>query len=73
MRRTADQSDRRRKVVTLTRSGSRELGRLELIGRQLADTVLAPLPERRRQQLHQDLRRILVAHDDELAPPADVD
>jgi DNA-binding MarR family transcriptional regulator len=61
--RQADEADRRRKIVALTRSGRRELATLDRTARRLADDLLDPVPERRRQQLHDDLRRVLVAHD----------
>lgn len=61
--RTVDPSDRRRRLVALTRAGRRELTQLERIAGSLADTLLGPVSERRRRQLHDDLVRVLVAHD----------
>jgi DNA-binding MarR family transcriptional regulator len=61
--RQTDEADRRRKIVALTRSGRRELATLDRTARRLADDLLDPVPERRRQQLHDDLRRVLLAHD----------
>ena len=62
--RAADHTDRRRKVVTLTRRGRGEIAELDGIARRLSDALLEPVPERRRQQLHQDLLRVLRARDD---------
>ena len=62
--RTLDPTDRRRKVVTLTSAGRREISRLDRIARRLADALLEPVPERRRRQLHEDLLRVLRAHDE---------
>jgi DNA-binding MarR family transcriptional regulator len=61
--RTVDSSDRRRKLVTLTRPGRTELRRLDALAREVAGALLAPVPAARRQQLHDDLYRVLVAHD----------
>jgi DNA-binding MarR family transcriptional regulator len=62
--RTPDPADRRRKVVTLTRRGRREIAELDRLARQLAESLLEPVPERRRRQLHADLLRVLQAHDE---------
>lgn len=61
--RQTDEADRRRKIVALTRSGRRELATLDRIAHRIADDLLAPIPERRRRQLHEDLHRVLLAHD----------
>ncbi len=61
--RTVDPRDRRRKLVTITRAGRSELVRIETVARELTDTLLAPLPARRRRQLHDDLHHVLLAHD----------
>jgi DNA-binding MarR family transcriptional regulator len=61
--RTSDQSDRRRKVVTLTRNGQRKFAELDKIGHGLADALFEPVPQRRRRQLHEDLLRVLRAQD----------
>lgn len=65
--RTLDRDDRRRKVVTLTRAGRREIADLDKMARKLADSLLEPVPERRRQRLHADLLRVLQAHDERAA------
>jgi DNA-binding MarR family transcriptional regulator len=65
--RTLDQDDRRRKIVTLTRAGRREIADLDRMARRLAESLLAPVPERRRRQLHTDLLRVLQAHDERAA------
>jgi DNA-binding MarR family transcriptional regulator len=61
--RQTDAADRRRKIVALTRSGRREIATLDRLARRIGDTLLEPVPERRRQQLDEDLRRVLLAHD----------
>lgn len=62
--RTSDQADRRRKVVSVTRSGQRKFAELDKVARGLADALLEPVSERRRRQLHDDLLRVLRTHDD---------
>jgi DNA-binding MarR family transcriptional regulator len=61
--RTLDQTDRRRKIVSLTSGGRREIDDLDEMARALADTLLEPIPERRRRQWHQDLLLVLRARD----------
>jgi DNA-binding MarR family transcriptional regulator len=61
--RSTDTADRRRKVVALTTAGQRKLEWTERVAREACDALLAPVPERRRAQLHQDLRRILLARE----------
>lgn len=65
--RALDRDDRRRKIVTLTRAGRREIADLDRVARKLADSLLEPVPERRRHQLHADLLRVLQAHDERAA------
>jgi MarR family transcriptional regulator, lower aerobic nicotinate degradation pathway regulator len=61
--RSMDPADRRRKIVTLTASGSKRLEWMQQVAEQLCEELLAPVAERRRAQLHQDLRRVLLARD----------
>ena len=61
--RRVDRADRRRKLVSITAAGRRELSRLHAVAEQLADSLLEPMPERRRRQLHADLSRVLARHD----------
>lgn len=61
--RSMDSTDRRRKVVTLTSDGFKELEWMQHLAQGLCDELLAPVPERRRAQLHDDLTRILLARD----------
>jgi DNA-binding MarR family transcriptional regulator len=63
--RSTDPADRRRKVVTLTRVGRRRLAWCDRAARDVSDALLAPVPERRRAQLHRDLFRILLAREAE--------
>ena len=67
--RTVDPTDRRRRLVTMTAGGRREMARLTAMAQQIADALLEPVPPRRRQQLHDDLRRVLLAHDDRQDQP----
>ncbi|WP_308466532.1 MarR family winged helix-turn-helix transcriptional regulator [Rathayibacter soli] len=67
--RAVDPADRRRKVVSLTVSGRREIARLDRMARQLADALLQPVPEERRRQLHADLLTVLLAQDARLTGP----
>lgn len=60
-----DTVDRRRKIVKLTAKGQREVEALEIIAREVEDRLLEPLPVRRRAEMHRDLFRVLVAHDEE--------
>ena len=69
--RSTDPTDRRRKVVTLTTAGRRRLRWCDRVARDASDALLAPVPERRRTQLHQDLRRILLAREAEQATRAE--
>lgn len=61
--RTVDPADRRRKVVTLTSRGRREIADLERMARRLANALLDPVPTSRRQQMHDDLLRVMRAQD----------
>lgn len=69
--RSMDPTDRRRKVVTLTAIGLKELEWMQQVAEALCDELLAPVPERRRAQLHDDLSRILLARDARDARDAD--
>lgn len=62
-RRSPDPADRRRKVVTVTAAGRRQLAQLERTAQQTMDVLLEPIPATRRRQLHEDLRRVLLAQD----------
>src|SRR3954454_527435 len=61
--RSMDPSDRRRKIVTLTRVGLKQLDRMQQVAQELCDELLEPVPARRRAQLHQDLHDVLLARD----------
>jgi DNA-binding MarR family transcriptional regulator len=65
--RQIDEADRRRKIVVLTASGRRELNAQDRIARRIAERLLEPVPERRRRQLHEDLRRVLTASDERMS------
>lgn len=62
--RSTDPSDRRRKIVTLTRAGLKRLEWMQRVAQQHCDELLAPIPQRRRAQLHQDLHRVLMERND---------
>jgi MarR family transcriptional regulator, lower aerobic nicotinate degradation pathway regulator len=61
--RRMDPTDRRRKLVTLTVAGREKLDWTEQTAREACDSLLAPVPERRRAQLHEDLHHILLARE----------
>jgi DNA-binding MarR family transcriptional regulator len=62
--RSMDPADRRRKIVTLTRAGLKRLDWMQRVAQQHCDELLAPVSERRRAQLHQDLHRVLIERND---------
>lgn len=62
--RRTDPADRRRRLVTLTAKGRKELDLLEGIARDIEDQLLAPVPARRRADLHRDLVHALQASDE---------
>jgi DNA-binding MarR family transcriptional regulator len=63
-KRRTDPADRRRKIVTLSGKGRRELATLEGIARDIEDRLLGPIPQRRRAELHRDLLAALKASDE---------
>jgi DNA-binding MarR family transcriptional regulator len=61
VRRDADPGDRRRRVVTLTPDGERELAAKRETAAGVQDELLAPLSAEERRTLHQLLLRLVVA------------
>jgi DNA-binding MarR family transcriptional regulator len=61
--RRRDPNDRRRHLVTLTQEGTRTLGRLRALSRQLDDEFLAPLTDDERATLHALLLRLAEKHE----------
>lgn len=64
--RSADASDRRRNVITITPVGRRLLRKLDALVAEIQDELLAPLSARERKQLASLLTRVL----DYQSPPA---
>jgi DNA-binding MarR family transcriptional regulator len=62
VQRQVDQTDRRRRLLSLTTAGNRCLTELQDVARVVADDLLAALPHERRAQLHQDLLTVFSAH-----------
>jgi DNA-binding MarR family transcriptional regulator len=62
--RTADQSDRRRNVITITPAGAERLRQLDALLGEVQDELLAPLRPAERQQLSHLLTRLLNYHAD---------
>jgi DNA-binding MarR family transcriptional regulator len=56
--READQSDRRRNVITLTARGTDTLERLDAVVDDVQNTVLAPLTSKERETLVRLLARL---------------
>jgi DNA-binding MarR family transcriptional regulator len=63
-RRRTDPADRRRKLVSLTARGRRELDTVETIARNIEERLLSPLTDRRRAEVRRDLLAVLRASDD---------
>jgi DNA-binding MarR family transcriptional regulator len=61
VRRNADPADRRRRVVTLTAAGERELAAAVATAERDQDELLAPLSAAERRALHELLLRLVVA------------
>ena len=59
IKRTADPSDSRRNVITITPVGVRRLEKLDGLVADVQDTLLAPLSVRERSQLIRPLTRII--------------
>lgn len=62
--RRTDPADRRRKLVSLTARGRRELDTVETIARNIEERLLSPLTDRRRAEVRRDLLAVLRASDD---------
>lgn len=60
--RIADPTDRRRKVVSITPEGRRELRRLDRLLAGVQDDFLAPLPAAERERLVRTLTRLVDHH-----------
>jgi DNA-binding MarR family transcriptional regulator len=61
--RRRDPNDRRRHLVRLTSEGTRTLGRLRALTREIEDEFLAPLSEQERADLHALLLRLAEKHE----------
>jgi DNA-binding MarR family transcriptional regulator len=61
--RRRDPNDRRRHLVRLTSEGTRMLGRLRTLTREIEDEFLAPLTEQERADLHELLLRLAEKHE----------
>jgi DNA-binding MarR family transcriptional regulator len=61
--RRRDPNDRRRHLVRLTSEGTRMLGRLRALTREIEDEFLAPLSEQERADLHELLLRLAEKHE----------
>jgi MarR family transcriptional regulator, lower aerobic nicotinate degradation pathway regulator len=57
--RTADPEDRRRNVITITRGGRSQLGRLDGLIGEAQDELLAPLAPAERKELVRLLRKVV--------------
>jgi DNA-binding MarR family transcriptional regulator len=70
--RQRDPQDRRRHVVSITDSGSRELARVRAIVRELEDGFFAPLDTESRETLHEMLMALAAQNDPRCCPLDDV-
>jgi DNA-binding MarR family transcriptional regulator len=68
--RSADPADRRRNIITITRTGTAHLERLDRLLRGVQDELLASLSPAERQQLVRLLTRVLDHHASNRASPA---
>jgi DNA-binding MarR family transcriptional regulator len=68
--RRRDPNDRRRHLVRLTSEGTRTLGRLRQVTREVEDEFLGPLSEQERADLHELLLRLAEKHEPRCAPSA---
>jgi DNA-binding MarR family transcriptional regulator len=59
--RAVDPDDRRRNIVSITRSGRRQLGVLDQVISEVQERLLAPLSPTERRQFIKLLRRVLDA------------
>jgi DNA-binding MarR family transcriptional regulator len=59
--RAVDPDDRRRNIVSITRSGTRQLGVLDQVISDVQERLLAPLSPTERRQFIKLLRRVLDA------------
>jgi DNA-binding MarR family transcriptional regulator len=59
VQRQVDPSDRRRRLIHLTRRGAGVYAQLQDLAAEISDDLLAPLSQRRRAALHADLLKIL--------------
>jgi DNA-binding MarR family transcriptional regulator len=66
--RQRDPQDRRRHVVSITDSGSRELARVRAIIRQFEDEFFAPLDAASREALHEMLGALAAQNDPRCCP-----
>ncbi|MFL5930281.1 MAG: MarR family winged helix-turn-helix transcriptional regulator [Gaiellaceae bacterium] len=66
--RRRDPADRRRHLVRLTSEGTRALGRLRSLTREVEDQFLDPLSEEERADLHRLLLRLAEKHEPRCAP-----
>ena len=71
--RRRDPADRRRHLVRLTAEGTRTLGRLRALTREIEDEFLDPLSEQERADLHRLLLRLAETHEPRFAPSGRAD
>jgi DNA-binding MarR family transcriptional regulator len=71
--RRRDPADRRRHLVRLTSEGTRALGRLRSLTREVEDQFLDPLSEEERADLHRLLLRLAEKHEPRCGPVGEAD